>query len=369
MIHDRLAKFRRRMKGKEGAGNAPAGAPGAVCGMPFTPFAWAVCFFVVIMMVVWYFVLGPSRHLSGSSFNHQQNAVWAQHAWSDTPHTPEEIRQFVETLATHDVRYVYLHVGPLEPDGTIPPERYKELRNFLRVSHEYSDKIQFLAWMGQLRSKLPLERLEVRQHVVKTAEIFVKDYGMAGVHYDIEPIVDGDSDFLFLLEDTRKALGAGNGDGSSLAGAAIISVALPEMIPDYVFRVARRFMELRSFLASEMYRQIADRANQIVVMTYENSIKSGWIYQYFLKNEIIWITQLLADKSTKILIGLPTYDKPTESFHPEAENIRSGLLGVIDGLNSWRSHVDSFAGVALYGSWTTDDSEWKTLETLFLKKP
>lgn len=319
----------------------------------------ALLAFAVIIAIAWYLVIGPSTGNHGSVYNQNQNAVWAPHAWADQSHTPEEIREFVENLGAHGVRYVFLHVGPLESDGTIPPERYKELGEFLRVSHEYGDRLTFIPWLGQLRSKLPLQHLQVRKNIVHTAQIFVNDFDMKGVHYDIEPIVDGDTDFLFLLEDTRKALGSD----------ALISVALPEMVPDYVFWVARRFMELRSFLSSDMYREVAARANQITVMTYENSIKTAPMYQYFLKNEVIWVTQLLADQNVRILIGLPTYDKPTESFNPEAENIRAGLLGVIDGLNSWRSNNELFEGIALYGSWTTDASEWKTMETLFLKKP
>ena len=355
---DRLAKVRNRLQKEQNLGQKPRTRL-SVPRLALRIFHVAILVFGVIVVVGWYFLVGPSAHLHGSVFNHNQNAVWAQHAWVDQPHTPEEIRGFVENLGAHGVRYVFLHVGPLESDGTIPPARYKELGEFLRVSHEYGDRLTFIPWLGQLRSKLPLQQLQVRKNIVHTAQIFVNDFGMKGVHYDIEPIVDGDTDFLFLLEDTRKALGSD----------ALISVALPEMVPDYVFSVARRFMDLKSFLSTDMYREVAARANQITVMTYENSIKSAKVYEYFLKNEVIWITQLLADQPVRILIGLPTYDKPTESFHPEAENIRAGLLGVIDGLNNWRSKKELFEGVALYGAWTTDASEWKTMETLFLKKP
>lgn len=319
----------------------------------------ALLVFAIMVVVGWYFAMGPSANQHGSAYNRHQNAVWAQHAWVGQPHTPEEIRHFVENLGKHGIRYVFLHVGPLESDGTIPPERYKELGEFLRVSRQYGDRLMFIPWMGQLRGKLPLQNLQVRKNIVRTAQIFVTDFDMKGVHYDIEPILDGDTDFLFLLEDTRKALGSD----------ILISVALPELVPEYVFWAARKFMDLKSFLSSDMYRKVAARADQITVMTYENSIKSAAVYRYFLKNEVIWVTQLLADQNVRLLIGLPTYDKPTASFHPEAENIRSGLLGMIDGLNNWRSEKDRFEGVALYGSWTTDAQEWKTMETLFLKKP
>ncbi len=310
------------------------------------------------LFMVWYMLLGPSNDHPGSFYNRNENAIWAQHAWVDQPHTPTEIRNYVELLGFHGVRDVYLHVGPIDSDGGIPPERYKELSNFLSVSRQYGDRIRFLAWMGQLRSKLPLQDNAVRRRIVQTAQTLIHDYGMDGIHYDIEPIVDDDTEFLYLLEDTKKAIGEDK----------ILSVALPELIPDYVFRLTRKIIDLKSYLASDYYHDVAERSDQVAVMTYENSIKQAWLYRYFIKNEVIWLTQLFSDLDTKVIIGLPTYDKASETFYPDAENIESGLLGVIDGLNSWRSENDSFQGVALYGSWTTDEKEWQTLEKLFLKK-
>lgn len=312
----------------------------------------------IAIFSAWYYLIGPSNSEHGSVYNHSTNAVWAAHSWSENPHTPAEVRAFVERLAAHGVRYVFLHVGPLEPDGTIPLERYRALGDFLSMARTYGDRMKFLPWIGQLRGKLPLASLAVRRQVVATAEIFIRDFGMDGIHLDIEPIVDGDSDFLYLLEDMKKMLGTRGG----------LSVALPELIPDHVFRVMRRVMNLKSYLSSDYFLKVAGVADQIAVMTYENSIRSGWLYRFFLKHEVIWLTNLLADSHARVLIGLPTYDEESVSFYPEAENIEQGLLGVIDGLNSWRSERAAFEGVALYGEWTTDSGEWAVMERLFSGK-
>ncbi len=319
-----------------------------------------VCLLVFILAVAlaWYFLLGPSNRDHGSSFNRNANAVWASHTWSEDSHSVEEIREFAEQMGAGGVKYVFLHVGPIEGDGTIPAARYRALSEFLKTARVYGDRVKYLAWMGQIRGKLPLQELQVRREVVRTARVFVEDLGMDGIHYDIEPIVDGDTDFLYLLEDTKKILGDGK----------LLSVALPELIPDYVFAVVRRVLDLKSYLSSEYYLKVAERSDQIAVMTYENSIHAGWLYQYFLKHEVIWLTQLLKDYDNILLIGLPTYDTKTPSFDPKAENIYSGLKGVVEGLNNWRSHGEPFEGVALYGSWTTDTEEWKTMERLFLKR-
>lgn len=309
----------------------------------------------VIVFLIWYFVQGPSSSYEKGEFDRRNNAVWAQHAWSQERRTPEEVRRFVETLGAGNIRYVYLHVGPIESDGTIPRERYAQLGQFLNMARVYSDRIVYIPWLGQIRSKLPLDSVIVRRNIVATAKIFVEEFDMEGVHFDIEPIVDNDSDFLFLLEDVRMALGS----------EKIISVALAEYIPRSVLSVAKKFIKVGDGLSKEYMRKIDSRVDQLVIMTYENSIRSGALYRYFLKNEMIWLTNL--GLRSKLIIGLPTYDTESDTFHPQAENINFGLQGVIEGLRSWRSELETFEGIALYGYWTTDADEWKTLQTLFLK--
>ncbi len=333
---------------ENGAGANPD-APRVIQIMKYVVFALTLAIFFG-----WYIVFGPSSNFEKGHFDLRQNAVWAQHAWSDQKHTPEEIRDFVETLGKNHIRYVYLHVGPIDSTGTISPERYGQLSEFLKVARVYSDRIIYLPWLGQIRSKLPLNSLAVRNNIVSLSKIFVGDLGMGGVHFDIEPIADNDSDFLFLLEDVRKAIGSDK----------IISVALSEYFPSSVVYMAQKFMRVGVSLSKEYIQKIDSKIDQLAVMTYENSIRDGRFYRYFLKNEVIWLTNVM--KHSKLIVGLPTYDTESDTFHPKAENIEFGLLGVIDGLSSWRTNLEVFEGVALYGYWTTDTKEWDTMNTLFL---
>lgn len=317
----------------------------------------AVVLAVAVIAALYFFL--PSGWRAGPAYNTFNNAVWLQHEWSEQSHTPNETRALVENLARHGVRYVYVHVGPLARDGTIPAARYAALAEFLSVARAYGDRMKFLAWIGQVRSKIPLQDSVVRNATVRTAAMFVHDFGMDGVHYDIEPISDDDADFLYLLEDTRKAL-----DDGQTRERALISVALPELIPNRIFALVKYVMRLDSFLSEDDYRRVADRSDQVVVMTYENGFRKPFLYRLFVKYQVAWLTQLVGER-TKILVGLPTYDTPTPSFDPHVENIRNGLLGVIDGLNYWQSVRRRFEGIAIYGYWTTDASEWKTVDELW----
>ena len=343
----RLKAYARTVTEK-GIGSSPD-APRVIQIMKYVVFS-----LVIAIFFGWYIVFGPSTNFEKGHFDLRQNAVWAQHAWSEQKHTPEEIRNFVETLGKNHIRYAYLHVGPVDSTGNISLERYGQLSEFLKVARVYSDRIIYIPWLGQIRNKLPLDSLAVRNNIVSLSKIFTEDLGMGGVHFDIEPITDNDSDFLFLLEDVRKAIGSDK----------IISVALSEYFPHSVLYVAQKFMRVGDSLSKEYLQKIDSRIDQLVVMTYENSIRDGRFYRYFLKNEVIWLTNVL--RHSKLIVGLPTYDIESDTFHPKAENIEFGLHGVIDGLNSWRTNREVFEGVALYGYWTTDKQEWDTMNTLFL---
>ncbi|MEK6615937.1 MAG: hypothetical protein AABZ32_07480, partial [Bacteroidota bacterium] len=200
---------------------------------------------------------------------------------------------------------------------------------------------------------------EIRHRIAETARVLVQNTGFDGIHYDVEPLFDEDLDFISLLEETRTKIGSGH----------VISVALREMIPDFIGKMLSYWLDLDAFNDPSFYQEIAKKSDQIVIMTYENTIRKPWLYRYFVKNEVIWVTRALADTGAKILIGLPTYDTPSETFYPEAENLENGLLGVVDGLNNWRSDGENFSGVALFRFGTTSAIEWEIFEKLFHFSP
>ncbi len=309
----------------------------------------------LILFLCWYFAIGPSSGKPGNFYNKGENAVWLEHEWVDRFKTPEQIQSLVTRLSSAGMRFVYVHVGPIESDGGISPQRYPFANDFLKKARSFDSRMQFLAWMGQIRGKLKFQDAGIRSRIAETAQVLVDGVGFDGVHYDIEPLLDEDTDFLTLLEETRTKIGE----------SRTISVALREMIPYFTGKILSYVLDVDVFNHPDFYQKIAKRSDQIVIMTYENTIRKAWIYRYFLKNEVIWVSRALAQTGAKIFIGLPTYDALSDTFYPEAENIENGLLGLIDGLNSWRTDEENFGGVALFRFGTTSPEEWEMYEKLF----
>lgn len=312
-------------------------------------------FFLLLFFVGWYFLIGFSRGKSASYFDSFNNAIWLEHAWVQEEKPIPEIERLISVLGEHHIKHIFVHVGPLESDGRIPVDRFKAAKRFLDIARIYTDKLKFQAWMGQIRNKLNLKDPHVRKNIVDTALFMTQEIGFDGIHYDIEPVFNGDDDFLALLKETKEAL----------PKEKTLSTALSELIPEKFIRLVSPFMTLKNFNSELFYEDVLELTDGVAVMTYESGIQRDWLYRYFVKNQVIWVTRLTQKK--KIWIGIPTYEKG-DSFFPEAENVVTGLQGVLDGLNNVRSNPETFLGVAIYSYWETQENEWAHYRKLWLNQ-
>jgi hypothetical protein len=81
---------------------------------------------------------------------------------------------------------------------------------------------------------------------------------------------------------------------------------------------------------------------------------------------VVGISQALHGTGVELFFGVPTSEEKTATHRPEAENMASGLLGVIDGLNDAAARPSATTGVAIYPYWETDDAEWAAYDRLWL---
>lgn len=307
------------------------------------------------MFLVWYFSIGFSAGRPGSFYNEGHNAVWLGHEWVGEQKSDGEIAALVKNFQAHDIDTIFVHAGPLKADGSIDPSTYEFAFEFVEKAQKLNSEIDYQAWLGQIRSKIDLSDTAVRHNITKQAVILAGLTGFDGVHFDIEPVGDEDVDFIALLKETRAALPEDKK----------ISVALAEFIPRFLIRLFGGVYKFENFNSEVNYKNVAEYADQIVVMAYDTGINKPWLYRWLVREQTIWLTNLL--DSREVFVGIPAYDDEKESFNPVAENVENGLLGIISGLNNFRSEERSFGGVAIYPYWEIDDNEWGTYEKLWQK--
>lgn len=304
----------------------------------------------------WYFVIGFHGKLSGEDFNLGANGLWIKHAWVGNEQDQQVIEDLALKLQKYDIKYIYVHSGPFDSDGTIPQDRYFYAQEFLQILTNKNPDVVPLAWLGQLRSELDLDDETIRASIVKECENMLAA-GFDGIHYDIEPIIHEDTAFLDLLEETRTQIG----------DDAPISVATDEWQPKLISDVVGIIIdeEIESYWQTEYFQETAEIADQIVVMTYDTSLKDPMHYEWLVEQQTIYLTQILQGYDTELLVGIPTYEDDKESFDPAVENMETGLNGIIQGLNNKRTKGEVFTGVAIYSNWETDTSEWNIYQEIW----
>lgn len=304
----------------------------------------------------------------GAHFNLGSNGIWLEHAWAGEPHADSDYDALAQRLTAEQITYVYAHVGPLQSDGTIPASLAPNAAAFATAMHSRIPGLRVLAWIGQVElaggydasQSVDLSDSQVRSNIADTAAHFVVDAGFDGVQFDIEPITNNSAHFLDLLTTTRNVLPPG----------AILSTVGQKWAPnahlaDLLFRAKRA----GAWWTSYYYAAVCAHVDQIVPMIYDSAMPSSGLYEFFVQQETEHILEAArsARHPPQVLIGLPTYTGASFWFHPDAENMRSGLIGVTRGLNSNRD-TSAFTGVAFYRFGTTQQSDWATYDTLWLGK-
>lgn len=299
--------------------------------------------------------LGQPR---GAPFSEGRNGIWLAHTWVGDQHSRAEIEDLSATLAARGFRYLYLHAGPLEADGTAPPERYRYAKSFIAAVKARQPDVVLLAWLGGLNrasdGDLDLTDPRVRANLVATAQRFVSE-GWDGVHLNVELLPTGREDYLTLLSELRAGLGPHG--YLSVAGQRLWLLPTP-LAP---------LPKLSEFIWDAAYlRAVAARVDQVAVMTYDSALPLPNLFIKYQQAQTRALIEALAGAGdVELLVGVPTYNDKRWNFNAAVENMGSGLQGVIEGLQGLPERKP-FAGVAIYAHWTTGEQQWQTYDRMWL---
>lgn len=306
-----------------------------------------------------YLAYAPSGDFAAHPFNQDRNAVWLEHRWLEKDQPPEQIEALMRSLDGHGIAYAYPHLIPFNGSGRLPIHSREQMRNFLAVARRVAPRLKILPWIGGLRvgyrrqrqGTVDLSDIGQRQRIV--AEVRgLMDEGFDGVHLNIEPVPNGDAEFLSLLRAMRTAIGGGILSLSATRPGPLHLPPAPNFLwtPDYYVRVAAE-------------------ADQLVVMAYDTALPTPSLYRRYLAYAASSMTTNLARSGrARLLIGIPTYDGSGLMHRADVENPENALAGLVAGLRGVGGG-GTFEGVALYAEWTTDDAEWATYERMWRNAP
>jgi hypothetical protein len=286
---------------------------------------------------------------------HSRNGLWIGHQWytgrkvgSGVPVPEAERRALVQRLREHQIRYAYVHVGPLLVDGSIHDHAGPEFRALRREAPE----VMFLPWIGTNVRRLDLGSAAWRRAFLVTVERLQSE-GFRGVHLDFEPLCDPSPGYLALLRDLRRAFG-------------------PDFFLSHATRRAGPFGFARGplrnwFWSEDFYRKTMELTDQTVLMAYDTTLDSPRMYRAFVRHE----TRLLLDWGCEaaghhVMIGIPAYEDAPGLSNPAVENIPNAAGSVRAVLERAPEMPSCFDGVAIYADWVTDAREWRQLRENWL---
>lgn len=278
-----------------------------------------------------------------------RDVLWMGHAWVDGRRDEADLRRLAGRLRDSDIRDVYVHVGPLADDGSLDPALHPEATSFLEGFRASLPGVRVSAWLGNIvgPDALDLTRPAARREVVAAAGQVLR-LGFDGVHYDMEPLPDGDTGYLDLLERTHRLTDA---RGAVLSVAAEPVEPLPRL-SDITGLVRPQYWSTAYLTA------VARRVDQVAIMTYDSGMPLESLYGGYVARQ----TRLALDAvppDVDLLMGLPAYHEPTIGHHPRAETMAAGTRGV---RLAYSGQSRERFGVAIYVDFTATDQDWRAYQ-------
>jgi hypothetical protein len=303
----------------------------------------------------------PAGDASPHPFNHDRNATWLEHRWLERAHTDAEMEELFASLSRRGIGYVFPHLIPFNGAGRLPVHSREQMRALLAVARRVAPEIKVLPWVGGLRvgwrraraGTIDLDDMGQRQRMVAECRGLV-DEGFDGVHLNVEPVDDGNDEFLALLQALRSAVGT----------KGLLSLSAIRPGPLHVLGAPNFFW------TREYYARVGTHADQVVVMAYDTAIPTSSLYRRYLAYAARSVTEEMVSSKARarVLVGIPTYDETGLMHRAGVETPENAILGVVAGLRGVGGG-GTFEGVAIYAEWTTDESEWRTYDRLWRGRP
>jgi hypothetical protein len=317
---------------------------------------------VLVVFVLAYLVWSPGTRVRDGRHDLRANAIWIQHGWIGDDswfqqnrkdkklfRNDQRVQDLADLLSSHGVKYVFPHVCPCSPSGTIARVDPVQTERFL----DHFGDFAVVPWVGGVLDVqcFPKSTQWRANFISSVVDLLQSHPRLAGVQLNIEPMPTGNADFLALLDELRQAMP----DEKILSVAAYPPPTLWHPFPEVHWD-------------EPYFRQVAQRADQLAPMMYDTAIKLPKFYRHLMST---WTSEILIwSGDTQVLLGIPVYDDAGVGYHsPRVENIENALTGIHAGLSKQNSLPRNYAGIAIYCEWEMDQQEWDYFKKEFERTP
>jgi hypothetical protein len=276
------------------------------------------------------------------------DAEWLGHAWVDGRKGQSDVDSLVAALHGTGIHDLFVHTGPFRDDGTLDPGLRPQAHWLIGALHAALPGVRVQAWLGahpvpgQLRLDSPVTRASVLGAVGQ-----VLDDGFDGVHYDFEPVEDGNADLVTLLGATHELTRQRH---ATLSLSASFLAPLPDLAAGAALLPGQLAVWSPGYL-----HQLATHVDQVAVMAYDTGLWTQATYGGYVRRATELALHAVPAGVT-LFIGVPAYHDDNMRHHHDAETMPAALRGIRLALGAHRPQRDF--GVAVYVDFTATAADW-----------
>jgi hypothetical protein len=292
---------------------------------------------------------------STAAHSTDDDALWLGHAWVGWPSgsgnaakTDADFQVLVSLVRSSGVKDLFVHDGPFEMDGSLNPARSPNAEWFVDAVHRELPGVRVQAWLGQVvgGGALHLDDAATRSRITAGVGAAL-DRGFDGVHFDFEPVPDGDPGFLDVLSAAHTVTASHH---------ALLSASVPQVEPLSGFRYVGNLLAGHPKWWSQDYlHSVAVHCDQVALMAYDTSLPTAWAYRGYVARQT-QVALSVVPQNVELLIGVPAFHTHDPGHWAGAETMPAALDGVRLGLGA---HPPSRRfGVALYVDFAATPADW-----------
>jgi hypothetical protein len=303
---------------------------------------------VVLLLTAGWVALLVENFGTPSARGSGHDAEWLGHGWVDGRHGQSDVDGLATASRGNGIRDLFVHAGPFRDDGTLDPALRPRARWLIGALHAALPGVRVQAWLGAhpVPGQLRLDRAAIRAAIL-VAVGQVLDEGFDGVHYDYEPVEDGNTDLATLLAATHELTGRRH---ATLSLSASFLAPLPG-IATGVALLPGRF----AVWSADYLHRLAAHVDQVAVMAYDTGLLTASTYGGYVRRAT-GIALGAVPAGVALLVGVPAYHDDNLRHHAGAETMAAALRGVRLALGS-RPPRRQF-GVAVYVDFTATAADW-----------
>lgn len=294
------------------------------------------------------------------------DALWIGTEWTYESQDDAALQTFVQNLRNRQIGTVYSWVSWLQEDGTWRgAENFPNVKTFVdRFKAAYPES-QLMGWVSFPvnvgENNYRLDNTDLQQNIADFTQRVVQDMGFDGVFLNIEPVWNGDENFLSLLRKVRLSVGDN----------VPIAVAIPPDWSPIDAGIPVPPLIVPGTVWEKEYKQsVALLSDEMVVMAYNSGLSNSADYVQWVAYQVKSFVDAISELGigTEIVIGIPTYDSELPGHDTVVENVASAVQGVHVGLQEVGDKASFVRGLAIFADYTTDDTEWSQYESTWVNR-